>query len=367
MIRRASRRTDKSSNDFAAAPFDRLATHDGERYPTLHLLRLLAAISIFTGHWSEPYVAQLWPQGQIAIDVFFMIEGFLSMRLLAEAPGRMAFGRLVLDRLVQVYPTYVIGLVVGFCAFAPLAFGEEQGWTIASWLAAFFSGLLLMPTFSPLVHGSVFPLNPPTWAIVLELIGFVLFAATQRRHSSTALLSVWAGAVVMFAVLAVVWHDPNAGWSTTHYWGGLPRMIFSFFGGAILFPLHARADAVLPKLSPVWMCAAFFAMHLPTLHYVGWPLLGIGVPLLISFAASSRRPGWSLSAGAWAARNALIVYVLGYPVMMIWRAAFPGAGLSVSPAGIGLYFSLVFGSLLVASMAIDAIYAKLPVSRWHLR
>ena len=366
MIERAPGCTDKPLN-LAAAPAGRLATCEGERYPTMHLLRLLAAISIFTGHWSEPYITQLWPQGQIAIDVFFMIEGFLSMRLLAKSSGRTPVGRLIRQRFVQVYPIYVIGLVAGFCAFAPLAFGEEQGWTAANWLAALFSGLLLVPTFSPLVHGSVFPLNPPTWAIVLELIGFVLLAAIQMRRSMAALLSVWAGAIVMFAVLAVVWHDPNPGWSTTHYWGGLPRMIFSFFGGAILFPFHARIGVWLPKLSPAWMCAAFIAMHLPTIRYIGWPLLGIGVPVLISFAASSHRPAWSLSAGAWAARNALIVYVLGYPIMMIWRTASSGAGLSVLPAGIGLDFILVFGSLLVAPMAINSIHARLPVSRWQFR
>ncbi len=343
-----------------ATSVDQQALVEGRLYPALHLLRAMAAISIFSGHWSELYIPQLWPQGQIAIDVFFMIEGFLAMRLLVEGHGRVPARRQIVARFVQVYPIYAIALVIGFCAFAPQALANEEGWTIANWLAAFVAGLLLLPTFSTtLVHGSVFPLNPPSWAIVQELIGFVLLAATQSRRSAPILL-IWGGSVLLFILLAALWHDPNAGWGTLHFWGGFPRMIFALFGGALLFSVYARIEGAIPKLSPLWIAAGFVAMHLPTLRFVAWPLFAFAVPILITLTASSRQPDWSQIAGIWGARYALPIYILSYPITMVWREALPGYQLpTTSPPEIALDFFLVFGSLLIASIAIGRVQARL--------
>lgn len=329
------------------------ARGQNEGYPTLQILRLLVGISIFIGHWSEPYVARLLPQGQIPIDIFFMIEGFLSMRYLSQPTVRVANRwRVVGDRIAHIYPIYAMALVAGFCAFAPFAFTNADGWTVANWIGAFFSGLVLLPVFSTLVHGSVFPLNPPSWAIVLELFGFAFLAFLRVPGSPRRLFAVWAGAVSVCLVLAAVWHDPNAGWSTVHYWGGWPRMSLGFFGGALLWHLHDRYGARTPKLHPVCVLASFMGMLLLTTRFIGWPLLGVGVPLLVWFGASCARPAWLDAIAPDAGRKALAVYLLGYPVMMIWRVEGIHVAMPPSFAGSLAEFALVLGSLLAASVAI---------------
>ncbi|AQS85172.1 MAG: acyltransferase family protein [Acetobacter aceti] len=319
----------------------------------LQLLRMLVALSIFTGHWGEPYVGRLWPQGQIAIDIFFMIEGFLAMGSLSQpAVISMTRQQIIGSRLAHIYPVYAIALVASFCAFAPLALTNAEGWTVTNWIGAFISGLVLLPFFSTLVDGSVFPLNPPSWAIVLELFGFALLVCLRVHDTPRRLLALWIGAAFTYFTLSMMWRDLNAGWSSMHYWGGWPRMILSFSGGAWLRHLHGEHEVRTPKIHPVIVLALFVGMHLPKIHLIGAPLLGIGVPVLVWLGASCPRPVWLETVAAFSKRNTLALYLLGYPVMMVWRYVNTIFMVPPSFAGSLAGLALVLGSLLVASMVL---------------
>jgi peptidoglycan/LPS O-acetylase OafA/YrhL len=324
---------------------------DRAGYPTLHLLRLLAAICIFAGHWSEPFFTAAIPQGQLAIDMFFMVEGFLAARLLAgeQHPGRT--GALILARLGHVYPIYLGGLLAGFAAVAPLATAGAGGWTTVFWLRSLAAGAALLPVHTPLAHGSVYPLNPPSWAIILELFGFAALALVRQRSPRFGPALLWLAGTVLLLALAALWHDPNMGWRAERYWGGLPRMAFGFFGGALLYALHVRAQ-LGPRpgwAAPVLLCLAFVAMQFLTLWLIAWPLLGIVTPLLVLAAANLAVPGWLARLAVWAGRHALAVYLLGYGVMMGWRVAGPAFGLPPAFAGSPIGFALVLGTLLLAA------------------
>ncbi|MBV1837109.1 acyltransferase family protein [Acetobacter estunensis] len=319
----------------------------------LQVLRMLVGLSIFSGHWAEPYVGQLWPQGQIAIDIFFMIEGFLAMGYLSQPAVVDAVRWQVIGRrIVHIYPIYAMALVIGFGSCAPFAFANADGWTVKSWIGALFSGFALLPFFSTLVHGSVFPLNPPSWAIVLELFGFALLVGLRVHDAPRRLFVLWIGAALTYLVLGAIWRDPNAGWSSTHYWGGWPRMTMGFAGGALLWHLYGRYGARAPKIHPVCVLVLFASMHLPKIHFIGWPLLVIGVPLLVWSAASCSQPVWLKAVAVFAERNTLAIYLLGYPIMMIWR--FADTIFMASPAFAGSLtgFVLVLCSLLAASMTV---------------
>lgn len=330
-----------------------LVNEKDRSYPMLQLLRMLVALSIFTGHWGEPYVGRLWPQGQIAIDIFFMIEGFLAMGFLSQpAVISMSKRQIIGSRLAHIYPVYAIALVVSFCSFAPQALANTGGWTITNWVGAFISGLALLPFFSTLVYGSVFPLNPPSWAIVLELFGFALLVCLRVHDAPRRLFVLWIGAAFIYFTLSMMWRDLNAGWASVHYWGGWPRMILSFAGGAWLRHLHGEYGARTPKIHPVIVLALFVGMHLPKIHLIGAPLLGVGVPVLVWLGASCPCPAWLETVAAFAKRNTLSIYLLGYPVMMIWRYANTIFMVPPSFAGSFAGLALVLGSLLVAGMVL---------------
>jgi hypothetical protein len=166
-------------------------------------------------------------------------------------------------------------------------------------------------------------------------------------------LLLWAGGVAGFAILALIWHDPNPGWASTHYWGGLPRMLLSFYGGALLFQLHRRIIASIPQVSPALIATAFVAMQLLTIRHIAWPLLGLGVPLLIAVAATSQLPRGSLALCAWAERNALMIYLLCYPTITCWRAVPRLHPQPISTVGIGFDLFLVASTLLLIVTALN--------------
>jgi len=318
-----------------------------DTFATLQVLRVIAATCVLAGHWSEPYMPKLLPQGQLSIDVFFAVEGFLAERAIAD--GNISPRGLVLQRFCYVYPVYLLSLAVGFCSVIPFVVAGSEGWSIELWLTSLLTGITLLPLFSPLVHGSVFPLNPPSWAIVLEIAGFVMLAFIGGRRRVPVLALVWSVALLLQIMLAAVWHDPNAGWSETHYWGGLSRMAFSFFGGAILYRLYVSGKGFVPKVHPILIWLASLVIQLLTVHLIAWPLVAFAVPSLVLLGAASARPGWLLPLGRRAEASALAIYLLGFPIMIVWRSAESyfdhPSGLAGSPFG----FMLLLTSVVVAS------------------
>jgi peptidoglycan/LPS O-acetylase OafA/YrhL len=318
-------------------------------FPVLHLLRVLAAICIFAGHWSEPYVRQAFPQGQLAIDTFFMIEGFLAARHLASCAD--GAGALALARMRHVYPIYLGALLLGFVTIGALVTMHAEGWTPSLWLRSLLAGAALLPVWTTGAHGAVYPLNPPSWAIVLELAGFAALAFAYRRSPRLGPPLLWmAGTAVLLAFIALR-HDPNMGWRSELYWGGWPRMVFGFFGGALLFSLHARSDR---RLAPAWplaliLCAAFLAIQFLRIWLIAWPLLAIVTPLIVLSAARVTQAPSLMSMGGWAERHALAIYLLGYPVMMGWRTAQAGLGLPPTFTGSVPGFALVLATVLLAA------------------
>jgi peptidoglycan/LPS O-acetylase OafA/YrhL len=320
-------------------------------FPVLHILRALAAICIFAGHWTEPFVTDAFPQGQLAIDMFFMIEGFLAAQLLSFEWNGNGPGALALARLRHVYPIYLASLLAGFAAVGGYVLAGANGWTPALWTRALVAGVALLPIQTTIVHGSVYPLNPPSWAIVLELIGFGALLLACRRSPRLGAFFLWGIGAVVLLGFVVLWHDPNMGWRSERYWGGWPRMAFGFFGGALLFALHSRwRDA--PRLS--WLiapliCAGFVAMQFLRIRFIAWPLVGIVTPLLVLMAARIVPPAWLEHLGTWTGRRALAIYLFGYPIMIGWRIA--GAGFHMSPAFLGSAagFAMVLATILIAA------------------
>jgi peptidoglycan/LPS O-acetylase OafA/YrhL len=330
------------------------ADRDRAAFPILHLLRLLAAICIFAGHWCEPFYPTAFPQGQLAIDMFFMVEGFLAVRLLSTAmrPGDSARA-VVLARIGHVYPIYLVGLIAGFAACWGLLLSHAEGWTPALLWQFLAAGAVLLPVQTEMVHNSVFPLNPPSWAIILELFGFAALALVRRASPRFGALLLWLAGTVVLLALAARWHDPNMGWRGEHYWGGIPRMIFGFFGGALLFSLHARLPGALRggALAALAICAGFVGMQFLRIWLIAWPLVGIVTPLLVLAAARFAVPAGLGRVADWAGHHALAAYLLGYPIMIGWRLAVPRIGMSQSFAASPIGFALVLATILLAAEA----------------
>ena len=76
------------------------------------LIRLLLAISVITAH-SNPFFGLTFIQGQMAVEVFFMISGFYMALILSEKYTKKSDYKLFIsNRFLKIFPIYWIILIL---------------------------------------------------------------------------------------------------------------------------------------------------------------------------------------------------------------------------------------------------------------
>ena len=292
---------------------------------TLQGLRAFVAIGILSAHWGEHQYPRFVPQGQLLIDYFFLIEGYLAAEIAHRGIGRLAPLCAIRQRFLKVYPLYLLGLAFGAAVALPLALNDLGGWTLSLFAAAAALGAALQPTFSTAAEGAVYPFNPPVWAIVLELWTFSALMLLWPRLTLRRLLPIVALAAVLDAALSVLFRDPNLGWRSLGpgdnlvYWGGIARASFGFFAGAVLFFVVRDRIARGPRLSPLVIWALFAATLFLQIRFFALPLLFLAAPAIVWLAAISANPALLKPFGAQAGRHAYALYLLHYPVLAALR------------------------------------------------
>ena len=204
----------------------------------LTALRGLAAVWVALHHaelgWSLPASRTLHDVllfGQLAVDVFFILSGFIMARVYRDLrwPGA---GRFALRRLSRIYPLHVsVMLALALSALLSERFrsGSTHPW------GDFLPDLLLL---NPLLQRPP-AWNPPSWSAGVELCCYLLFlplAFLLRRLPRPALLAF----ALIAAVSAAAVQARFAG--TTVGIGALLRGLSGFTLGAAL--------AACPPLAP---------------------------------------------------------------------------------------------------------------------
>lgn len=251
------------------APAERLHTLDG--------LRGIAALIVVGGHLIG-WIGRLpMPRNYLAVDLFFLISGFVLGRVYEPrfADG-WTTGRFLLNRYVRLYPLYLLGTLLGVVAgVAALLLGQSHmgagGLTVAT-----VAGLLLLPSPTWGRSGAVMPLNNPGWSLHFELIANLLFALARRWLSDAVLAgaSLACGAALLWGFAT---HQAFGGSNWDGFGWGYPQVGYSFALGVLMHRVHPgarwRSDAAwLPLL------AAAFVMLSP--RPGGWFFEGAAVLVL---------------------------------------------------------------------------------------
>jgi peptidoglycan/LPS O-acetylase OafA/YrhL len=153
------------------------------------VLRLYLAACVVNGHmwqvtglaWFHAPLDELWSNAGFAVIGFFIISGFVCAMQIDERflDGRwVAAGRYYRDRLIRIYPTYL--LVVALClpVYVLLSeVGRRMVWTETS--VATFIALNLMPPVMnvwQMVRGGGFSylVTPVAWSLGNEIVFYVL-------------------------------------------------------------------------------------------------------------------------------------------------------------------------------------------------
>ena len=286
--------------EISAAAFADTKPH----YNILDGLRGVAALTVVCYHLFEAFatshIDQRINHGYLAVDFFFLLSGFVMGYAYDDRWNTMSVKDFIRRRLIRLHPMVVMGALIGAAMF------YTQGCSV--WDVTMISvGMLLLSTllnalmipvttgFEIRGVGEMYPLNGPSWSLMFEYIGNLLYALFIRRFSTRLLtvLVVLAGCgLTAFSVWGPL-GDIGAGFAMTgaDMTGGSLRLLFSFSAGLLLSrvfkPVKVRGAfwigavaivtvAAIPRIGGsehLWMNGvydAFCAVVLfPLLVYIG--------------------------------------------------------------------------------------------------
>lgn len=206
-----------------------------QRFLALDALRGIAALGIFVRHVPEQTLAHLLPGSYLAVDLFFLLSGFvLAHAYTARFREGLKPGDFMAQRYLRLAPAYFAGCVFGLAIL--IWFDPPDALDPARMFAALGSAALFLPDPLPFAHkpDAPFPLNGPAWSLFFELVANGLLAAMlfSRRNFVLPVMSVGLAALVAAAFL----HGSlDGGYTFSNAWVGLARVLFAFFAGVLIY------------------------------------------------------------------------------------------------------------------------------------
>ena len=216
-------------------------------YPILDGLRGVAAITVVCFHLFEAYATSHLDQrinhGYLAVDFFFMLSGFVVGYAYDDRWNRMTLSGFSKRRFIRLHPLVVLGALIGAAVFY---FQGCAAWDVSQVAAprlavATLLNACLIPAAPGLEVrgvGEMFPLNGPSWSLLFEYLGTVLYALVLRKLPTKALatLVLLAGSGLAAFAIWGPYGDICVGFSLTgdNLLGGFLRLLFSFSAGLLL-------------------------------------------------------------------------------------------------------------------------------------
>ncbi|MEQ7872913.1 acyltransferase [Sphingomonas sp. ASV193] len=190
-------------------------------------MRGVAAIAVVFFHIGATIgIAQLAPFGYLAVDLFFMLSGFVvgnayECKILS---GELTWRRFMLIRIARLFPGLFLGCLIAW-VINPMA-------NIGDALRAF----ALIPQFGTNV---LFPINPVLWSLFFELLINAIHGAVAKRLSTRILLIFLAVAGVAYIAAALYYRGPGLGWGRSTFLAGFARICWGYGVGLAVFRFRA--------------------------------------------------------------------------------------------------------------------------------
>ncbi len=268
-------------------------------------LRGIAALWVVVYHYSYQYLPALQPEragqfvekGYLAVDLFFMLSGFVLTHVYHDELGRFDAGRyrdFLVARVARLYPLHLLVLL----AFVTTAVGgrmldfaltghfETLPLEGAESVLAIFANLLMLQG----LHAGELSWNYPAWSISVEFFAYLLFPLAlgpiwRAGRMRGALIGLGlAGGIVAFAWLARgdfnQWDGPLA----------IARCLPEFLLGSLLYT-GLRRPAVARWLGSDRVAAGLLAAGVLLLHFGAPDLVNVALfaVIVLSLAANSGR------------------------------------------------------------------------------
>lgn len=286
------------------------------RLSGLDALRGIAAIAVVLHHLWQTFPGLHFPvHAQLAVDLFFVISGFVMARTYEP---RMRRGLTALQFIKLRYRRLWLPLAIG--SSIGLAWALQRHGLRSELAPAFLLILAFMPAWW---MANSFLLNLPAWSLFLEICVNALHGATLGKMSNRGLLWLWAGMAIVF----VVTHSFGAGWKLDIRGVGqlFPRAMTCYLAGILMFRHYG--DRPLGN-SPLLAIAAFVPLlFLAPLHpIIEIAAVLIACPLIVRASLALKEAQLAM----WLGALSYPLYATHFPVMLLSLLNGFGSGAAVA-------------------------------------
>lgn len=239
------------------------------RFDLLDGLRGLAAIGVMIYHYTQHNGLNWLPGAWVAVDLFFILSGFVLHHSYANKINRgMSLRDFLFIRLIRLGPLYFIGWALGLTAALIVLSNEFSPLATPAVIKAAILGLIWFPYLnnlswpfgSDMIHGPIFPLNDPAWSLFFELFVNIVFFFYLYTTKSKIRVKFVLYAFAVFISLTFIFHQYNPGWGKVNFIFGFPRVIFEFFAGALIYSLGYHKRKISFKFTALVILLGLFGI-----------------------------------------------------------------------------------------------------------
>lgn len=260
-----------------------ITREEPRRLVLLDGLRGVAAIGVVLFHADLGGPGEAFSRGYLFVDLFFLLSGFvLALAFEPRFARGLTAGPFLRQRLRRFLPMAVAGAVLGFIA----TLGRDYP-LVTSLLALIVSAAMI-----PLPTATMFPLNPPQWSLMIELVANAVHARWLHRMTTARLALLAAACAVGMAALMARAGTGDLGAGIAQLPAGLLRAGWSYVLGIVLARIWSvrrpapLADWRLALVAPILAVTAL--PFLPIAAWLGDVLVITAVfPALFWIAASA--------------------------------------------------------------------------------
>lgn len=373
------------------------------RYEILDGLRGVAALIVVGFHMMETYrgpdyASQIINHGYLAVDFFFVLSGFVTGYAYDDRWGRMSTWEFFKRRLTRLHPMVVFSVLIGaafyfFQGYYSKAALENTGWIL--FFACILTDLLMIPTGRGIDirgWGEITSFNGPSWSLMFEYWGNVLYAFLFRRLPTVGLAAVCVVSAFFTMDVALGWDvfglfhkqqfNLTGGWilNGQHMYTGFVRLIYPYVCGLLIARLlSGRITPENISGSPIRIKNSFFWCSLAIIVILCMPCIGgkVGVadglyqclavwflfPLIVlAGAGGNMTKEWTAKLCRFLGDISYPLYIVHYPVAMMqfrWIRNYPDAPMWMH---IGVFISVYVISIALAYGALKTFDE--PVRAW---
>ncbi|MDB5371957.1 MAG: acyltransferase 3 [Belnapia sp.] len=302
-------------------------------FHTLDGIRGVAALLVACFHL-EIFLAPvggsgaLFPEGYLAVDLFFVLSGFVLEHAYADRLRAGLRARAFMTaRIIRLYPLYLLGVAIGLAsAIVAYRLGggsvDGQGLVLTT-LAA----LLLLPSPTAGQNAAIFILNAPGWSLFFELLVNLAFVLAWRRLSTRLLLAIVVVSGIALAMATFQAGHIHLGPTWPDFLGGVPRVAYSFFIGVLIRRLYQAEAAPASGARQVvaWGLAGLLPLILllpPSPALRPWFDLAcvlVAFPILIALGARYEPGAAGVAIFRFLGLVSYPVYAIHFPLMELLR------------------------------------------------